>query len=280
MRFGVFMFPSCDAIDIAELASESEAAGFDTLLFPEHTHVPLVGGSDHPAGPMPDSYARLLDPLLSMTVAATATTTLRVGTGICLIPQRDPITFAKEIATLEHLSGGRVELGFGVGWNRKEASNHGIDPSKRWAIMREKLLAAKEIWTSEEAEFHGEHVDFDRLALYPKPVQQPHTPILIGGNSDRAMDAVLEYGDGWMPSLGLSEFNVRDRVEGLHRRAAEQGRGRLPVVLMRPVETPDALADYADAGVSEVVFGLPTSQRDKVLPELERLSALVSECTR
>jgi probable F420-dependent oxidoreductase len=274
--FSVFHFPTYDAIDISELALAVEDAGFASLLFAEHTHVPLVDSDSHPGGgPLPEFYAKLLDPVVAMTVAAMATTRLRVGTSICIVPLHNPIVLAKQLASIEHAGATRVVFGVGVGWNRKELRNYGIDPARRWELMRENVIAMREIWTQPAAEFHGDHVDFDLLRQEPKPLHRPHPPILIGGNGPRAMAAALDYGDGWIPSLALSDISLAKRVSELRARAAALGRPNPHIAVTSVTADPKSIKDVADAGVDEVVFRLPTEPRQNVLESIERLGRLV-----
>jgi probable F420-dependent oxidoreductase len=275
--FSVFHFPSYDAIDISELAVAVEDAGFTSLLFAEHTHVPLVDSDPHPGGgPIPESYAQLLDPVVAMTVAAVATSRLRVGTSICIVPPRDPIVLAKQLASIEHAAATRVTFGVGVGWNRKELRNHGIDPARRWELMRENVSAMQEIWTHPAAEFHGDHVDFDLLRQEPKPLSEPHPPILIGGNGQRAMAAALDYGDGWIPSFALSDVPLATRVSQLRERAAALGRPRPYVAVTSVPADPKSVTEVVAAGIDEVVFRLPTEPREAVRKAVGRLSQLAA----
>ncbi len=275
--FSVFHFPSYDAIDISELAVAVEDAGFTSLLFAEHTHVPLVDSDPHPGGgPIPESYAKLLDPVVAMTVAALATSRLRVGTSICIVPPRDPIVLAKQLASIEHAAATRVVFGGGVGWNRQELRNHGIDSAGRWERMRENVIAMREIWTHPAAEFHGDHVDFDRLRQEPKPLSEPHPPILIGGNGQRAMAAALDYGDGWIPSFALGDVPLATRVSQLRERAIALGRPRPYVAVTSVPADPKSITDIVAAGIDEVVFRLPTEPREVVLETVGRLSRLAA----
>jgi probable F420-dependent oxidoreductase len=275
--FSVFHFPSYDGIDIAELAVAVEDAGFASLMFAEHTHVPLVGSTPHPGGgPIPEFYAKLLDPVVAMTVAAAATSRLGVGTSICIIPPRDPIVLAKQLASVEHAAAARVVFGVGVGWNRKELRNHGIDPARRWELMRENVIAIRELWTQPAAEFHGDYVDFDLLRQEPKPLHKPHPPILIGGNGQRALAAVLDYGDGWIPSFALSDVPLTTRVSELRERAAALGRPDPHVAVTSVPGDPKSIEDCAAAGIDEIVFRLPTEPREVVLEAVGQLSQLVA----
>jgi len=210
MNFGVTIFPTRYSIGPAELARAVEERGFESLFVPEHTHIPTSRRSPWPGGPdLPDEYRETLDPFLALTAAAGVTERLLLGTGICLVVERDPITTAKEVATLDLLSGGRFLFGIGGGWNREEMEHHGTDPARRFAVMRERVLAMKEIWTHDVAEFHGEHVDLDPLWQWPKPVQQPHPPVLVAGNGPGTLARVLEYGDGSRSPAGAPSPSAR-----------------------------------------------------------------------
>src|SRR5215475_4427522 len=200
MHFGVTMFATDFAIRVDDLARECEARGFESLWFPEHTHIPTSRVSPWPGGPnLPKEYWHTVDLFVAMATAAAVTKTLKVASGICLLVERDPIVTAKEVASLDHLSGGRVIFGIGGGWNLEEMEHHGTNPKTRWRLLRERVLAMKELWTKDEAEFHGEFVHFERSWSYPKPVQKPHPPILMGGDGARTFDRVIEFCDGWLP---------------------------------------------------------------------------------
>ena len=227
MHIGVCIFATEYAIRIDELARETEQRGFESLWVPEHTHIPTSRRSPFAGGqPLPEEYKHTLDPFVALMAAAAATNELKLGTGICLVIERDPITTAKEVASLDQLSGGRFLFGVGAGWNREEMENHGTDPRRRFSLMRERIEAMKAIWTEDEAEYHGEHVDFDPIWSWPKPHQRPHPPVLVGGNGPKVLDRVLAFGDEWMPNR-LDGF--ANRVQELQRRAEEAGRDRIPV---------------------------------------------------
>ena len=213
MDFGVAMFPTHDAMDPAALARLVEERGHESLFFPEHTHIPAERQSPYPAGgELPRKYAHTYDLFVAMTAAAVSTTRLRVGSGICLLIERDPIVTAKEVASIDVLSGGRVEFGVGAGWNREEMENHGTDPRRRMAILRERVEAMKAIWTQDEASYRGDHVAFERIWSWPKPTQYPHPPVIVGGNGPTVGDRVLAFGDAWMPNYGPS--GLLDRARG------------------------------------------------------------------
>jgi probable F420-dependent oxidoreductase len=201
MEFGVAIFPTEDVPTPAELAQTADERGFESLLFPEHTHIPASRETPYPAGgELPQEYSRTYDPFVAVMAAAGASTRLRIGTGICLVIERDPIITAKEVASVDALSGGRFLFGVGAGWNREEMQNHGTEPSRRFAVMRERIEAMKAIWTQEEASYSGAHVSFDRIWSWPEPLQRPHPPVLVGGNGPRVLDRVLAFGDEWIPN--------------------------------------------------------------------------------
>src|SRR4051794_23800690 len=244
-------------------------------MWAEHTHIPasrqtLWGGREG-APPLPRKYAHTYDPFVASAYALAATSALRVGTGIALVAQRDPIVTAKEVASLDHLSGGRFDFGVGAGWNREEMANHGTDPRTRMRRMREHVLAMKAIWTQHEASFAGEFVTFERIWSDPKPLQKPHPPILVGGNGPTVLDRVLEYGDAWMPNHGSG---VLPRIGELRERAA--GRDVAGVVVGPPLETA-VLEGYEQAGVDRVLFWLPSARRSVVEAELDRVEAVMAE---
>ncbi len=268
MKFGVFMFPTGYAINPVELGKAVEDLGFESLFFPEHTHIPASRLSPFPGGgELPREYSNTLDPFVALGAVASATERLMLGTGICLVIERDPITLAKEVASLDFISNGRVLFGIGGGWNREEMENHGTDPKQRWKILRERIEAMKAIWTQDEAEYHGEFVNFDPIWQYPKPVQKPHPPILVGGDGENTLKRVVNYGDGWMPIGRRADF--KSRIDELNHMAADAGRGTIPVSIFGVPPKPEAIAQYAEMGVERVLFNLPPAPRDEVLPLLE-----------
>jgi probable F420-dependent oxidoreductase len=277
MLFGAAMFATDYAIRPDDLARELEQRGFESLWFPEHTHIPASRRTPYPAGgDLPKEYWHSHDPFVALTAAALATTKLRVATGICLIIERDPITTAKEIASLDMLSGGRFIFGIGGGWNAEEMENHGTEYKSRWRLLRERVLAMKEIWTRDEAEFHGEFVNFDRIWSYPKPVQKPHPPILMGGDGATTFDRVIEFCDGWMP-IGYRMPNVGEKIAALHQRAEAAGRDpkSISITIFYANPEPAAIEALESAGVERAIFMLPPAERDTVLPLLDKYAALI-----
>ncbi len=272
------MFPTHDAIDPATLAREVEERGFDSLWFPEHSHIPVRRESPYPGGgDLPRMYIHTYDPFVALTAAACATTTLKVATGVCLVIQRDPIHTAKEVASLDHLSGGRFLFGVGAGWNREEMADHGTDPKVRMRVLGEKVKAMKELWTAEEAEFHGDYVDFERSWAWPKPSQSPHPPVLVGGMGPTVEDRVLDFGDEWLPQdVGpddLDEF--ARRAETLQQRAGDAGRGRIPMSLFGAETSREAHEGYERVGLDRVIYPVDSADRDTVLKQLDDLAPLI-----
>ena len=277
MQFGVSIFNTDYSIRIDELARALEARGFESLWLPEHTHIPKSRRSPWPGGPnLPKEYWHTLDPFVSLATAAAATTRLKLATGICLVIERDPITLAKEVASLDLLSNGRFLFGIGGGWNAEEMENHGTDFKKRWRVLRERVLAMKEIWTKEAAEFHGEFVNFDPIWAHPKPVQKPHPPIILGVNTPKARQRVVEYCDGWLP-IAARAGDLVAGVADLRESAKRAGRdpNSLTVSVFAATPTEDALRGYQKAGVERVIFPLPSAGRDEIIPILDRLAKVV-----
>jgi probable F420-dependent oxidoreductase len=276
MNFGITIFPTDYAIPVTELARACEDLGFESLFFPEHTHIPASRRTPYPAGgELPKEYSHTLDPFVAMAAAAVVTTTLHVGTGICLVIERDPITTAKEVASVDHLSGGRVLFGVGGGWNLEEMENHGTDPRTRWKLMRENILAMKRIWTDDDASFDGELVRFDPIWSWPKPVQKPHPPVLIGGDGPHTLKRVVDYGDGWLPIGFRSPQSLRGRIDELQRMAKEAGRDAIPVTVFGAPIRKETIEGLAAAGASRIVFWAPPAPADEVLPRLKHAASVV-----
>lgn len=276
MKFGVLMFPADYAIDPVTLGQAAEDRGFESLFFPEHTHIPTNRESPYPGGgDLPMEYSHTLDPFVAFGAIAATTEKIKLATGIALIVERDPITLAKEVATLDQLSNGRVMLGVGGGWNREEMRNHGTDPATRWRLMRERIEAMQALWTQEEAEYHGELVDFGPTWQWPKPVQQPHPPILVGGNGANTLKRVVSYGDEWMPIVGRGD--PLSRIPELQELAAEAGREPIPVSVFGVPANAEAIDELAEAGVGRAILSLPPADEEQVITILDRYASFVEE---
>jgi probable F420-dependent oxidoreductase len=273
--FGATLFPTDETISPSELARTVEDLGFESLWFPEHTHIPASRGTPYPGGgQLPRYYSRTLDPFVALSAAAAVTHRLRLGTGVCLVVERDPIITAKEVASLDWLSGGRVEFGVGAGWNREEMANHGTDPATRFSLLSERIEAMRAIWTDDEASYHGRFVDFEGIWSWPKPVQSPHPPVHIGGAGPKVIDRVLAHGDGWMP-IAERVADLANRIAELRERAGAAGRGHVPVSVYGAKPRPDALASLSDAGVDRCVFRVPSAEPDVVRSTLRRYAGLI-----
>jgi probable F420-dependent oxidoreductase len=273
MKVGVTTFVTDEGIRPAPLAKALEERGFDSLLVHDHSHVPVTGETPFPGGgELPRMYYRTLDPFVALTAAATVTDRLLLGTGVALLVQRDVIHTAKQVASLDLVSGGRVIFGVGTGWGRAEMANHGTDPGTRGTLLNERLAAIKEIWTREQAEFHGEYVDFDPIFCWPKPVQRPHPPIYIGGDGPAALARVAAHGDGWMPHSMRNPARVRPQLGRLAEVA-----GDVPVIVAGASPIPELIAAYAEAGAGHLALALPTRPEAETLPTLDAFAALVSD---
>ena len=277
MNFGVAIFPTESVPPPSELAVMAEERGFECLLFPEHTHIPASRESPWPGGDeLPPWYSRTYDPFVALTAAAMATERLLIGTGICLVIERDPIVTAKEVASVDVLSGGRFLFGVGAGWNAEEMRNHGTEPSRRFSLMRERIEALKAIWTEDEASYSGRHVGFERIWSWPKPVQKPHPPVLVGGDGPTVLDRVLAYGDEWMPNR-VREEELTARIAELNARAAEVGRDAIPVTVVGAVSDPGRIERLAQAGVHRVVFWLPQDGLEAVEQGFDRYAGAMHQ---
>ncbi len=272
MHFGLTIFPTDYSISLPELAVEVEQRGFESLWVAEHSHIPTSRRSPWPGGAeLPKMYYDTLDPFIALAGAAAVTTTLKLATGICLVVQRDPIHTAKEVASLDQLSKGRFLFGVGGGWNAEEMEDHGTAFDGRFKLLRERIEAMKVMWTAKEAEYHGEHVDFDPLYMWPKPVQKPHPPIHVGGVFPGGARRAVRYGDGWIP-IGGREDDLEKSIPEFRSMAADAGRDpksmEVSIYGVAPVEK--VIARYRDAGADRVVFGLPPVARDEILPILDK----------
>ncbi len=276
MQVGVTMFPTDYAIQPHELAVEAENRGMDSLWVPEHSHIPTSRKSPWPGGPeLPKRYYDTYDPFVSLGAAAVVTKTIKLGTGICLVVQRDPIHTAKDVSTVDRLSNGRLLFGVGGGWNAEEMADHGTAFETRFKLMRERILAMKEIWARSKPKFSGELVKFDEMMQWPKPVQKPHPPIIVGGGFPHGARRAIAYGDGWMP-IGGRGGDPLDWLPRFRQMASEAGRdpATVPFVLFGLAMQESEVKRHRDAGVDHIVFMLPSEPRDKVLPLLDQAAAL------
>ena len=276
--FGVSMFPTDYAIQPGELANEAEQRGFESLWFPEHTHIPTSRKSPWPGGgDLPQEYWHTHDPFVALAAAASTTETLKLGTGILLVPEHDVFVSAKSAASLDMISGGRLILGIGAGWNAEELENHRWDFKDRWKITRETVLAWRELWTKEEPEFHGEFINFDPVWSYPKPVQENGPDILLGAQSKWAFDRVADYCDGWMPIAMRGD--MRADMEQL--KAAADRADRPFDTIQRSIfgvgPNPEQVTDLIEIGFQRIIFGLPPAPAETVLPLLDRYAELKAE---
>ena len=274
VAFGVMMFPTDKAIGPIELAKEAEARGFESLWFPEHSHIPTSRetpwGMREGAPPLPEEYWRTYDQFVALGAAAAVTSTIKLATGITLVAQRDPIWLAKEVASVDALSNGRFILGIGYGWNREELEHHGVEFSQRRDVVRERILAMKELWTKEEASFSGEHASFSSSCQWPKPTQSPHPPIILGGAAGpKTMAHIVEFCDGFMPISGRYDF----ATQATQLRQMCEDAGRDPATLeFGQFATPpkkEIVDGLIEGGCSRIVLGLPPAGRDVVLPMLD-----------
>jgi len=279
MKLGAFSFNTDYGIRADDLARALEERGFESLWVGEHTHIPTSRRSPYPGGgELPRPYYHMSDPFVSLMAAGAATKTLKLGTGICLVVERDPITLAKEVATLDMLTGGRFLFGIGAGWNAEEMENHGTPFKQRWRVLKERVEAMKTIWKHEEAEYHGEFVNFDPIVSYPKPVQKPHPPIIMGSATAKGRERVVQYCDGWIPIDVLLE-DLPPAIADLRRMAEAAGRDpdSIPVsVFAFEADDEELLLRYRDLGVERVVMAVPRNP-DLAIPFLDRFAKVIPE---
>jgi probable F420-dependent oxidoreductase len=277
MKLGVTMFATDYAIRPDELARECEARGFESIWFPEHTHIPASRKSPWPGGgELPKEYWHTHDLFVALMAAAAVTKTIKIGSGICLVIERDPILMAKEVASVDALSNGRLLFGIGGGWNAEEMEHHGTPFKKRWKVLRERIEAMKEIWTKEEAEYHGEFVNFDKIWSYPKPAQKPNPPILLGTMSAKGIDRVVRYCNGWIP-VGVTPKTLPAALQDLKLHAERAGRkaSEFPVSIFGAPGKEDTLNQFRDQGVDRAVLWLPSAGKEKILPMLDDYAKLL-----
>jgi len=273
MRTGVAIFATHDAMAPGDVARLVEERGHESLFFAEHTHIPASRETPFPIGDgsLARRYIHTLDQFVAVTAALLTTSRLRVGSGICLVIQRDPIITAKEVASVDHLSGGRFEFGVGAGWNREEMRNHGTDPRRRMAVLQERIEAMKAIWTQDEASYDGTHASFERIWSWPKPAQRPHPPILVGGVGPTVLDRVLAFGDAWLPNF--SGERVVERAQELWARADRP----VDVQVMGMPADPREIERFAQAGFGRAIHWLPSAGRGPVERALERWEQAIAE---
>ena len=273
MKIGAVMFFTADSMHPAALGRALEERGFESLWVPEHTHIPSAGNSRYPAtGGLVRAYYEIMDPFLALNTAAAVTSKLKVGTGIALVIQRDPIVTAKMVSSIDQLSNGRFLFGVGNGWNQPEIENHGTAFKTRHKLARERIEAMKAIWTNEEPEYQGEFVNFDKMKQWPKPRQVPHPPIIVGGGFPHAARRAFRYGDGWIPRDDWLEKDGMGVIDQFRQMATEAGRdpASLPISAFRVPDNIERLRLCEKIGIDRVVFSLPAEKEDKILPILDR----------
>ncbi len=279
MDFGAAMFFTDYSMAPDALARALEERGFESLWAPEHSHIPVSRASPFPSGgDLPRRYYDVMDPFVTLTAAAMATKSLKLATGVCLIPQRDPIQTAKLVASIDHICGGRFLFGVGGGWNAEEMADHGTAFKTRFKLMRERIEAMKEIWTKEKAEYHGELVDFPPLMTWPKPLQKPYPAVIVGGAFPQGARRALRYGEGWVPNAARPQYeDVAEFLPQFREMAAAAGRDpqSVPISIFGAKENRESLERYRDEGVARVIVILPSEKADQTLPILDRWAALI-----
>ena len=281
MKIGIFEFCIDRSVDPAIIAKRAEELGFASYWVPEHAIIPVKTSSPYPAsedGIIPDEYGRITDPFVSLARASAVTKTIELGTGICLIPERNPLELAKEVATLDHFSGGRFIFGIGAGWLREETEIMGGDFDHRWGQTKDAILAMKELWTQDEAEYHGKYYDFPAVRSFPKPARKPHPPVYMGGSSKYVFKRVVEWGDGWMPVLSPVK-DIQAGRQRLNEMAEQAGRDPKEISVLAfgwpgKFRTKEEIGELQSAGVDHVTIWLTQSEEGEaaVLAELESLA--------
>ena len=279
MKFGIFTFPTDYSVDVAVLAKRAEELGFDSFWAPEHPIIPVHTTIPFPSsadGVIPKYYAEIVDPFVALARASGATSTIKLGTGVCLLPQRNPLLLAKEVATLDHYSGGRFIFGIGTGWLKEESELMGGDFPHRWTQARESIEAMKELWTKDESEYHGKYYDFPPVKCFPKPAQKPHPPIFMGGSAKNVLQRTVAHGDGWMPNPRPPE-DIRRGREVLDELATKAGRDprSIEVMIYYTAADLDELRAYEEAGADSAVFCVPSVPEAQALAEVERIARVV-----
>jgi probable F420-dependent oxidoreductase len=279
VKTGIFIFPTAQSIAVATLAKHAEAAGFESIWIPEHPILPVNPKTPFPGSPdgvIPEVYAHLVDPFIGLATAASVTSTIKLGTGICLIPERHPLITAKAVATLDHYSRGRFLLGIGAGWLREETEIFGANFERRWSWTRECMLAMKELWTKDEAEFHGEFIHFPPVQSSPKPFQKPHPPIILGGHAKNVLRRVVEYGNGWMPNR-IPPDQVKAARDELNKLAAQAGRDpkSIEISVFGLPNDADLVQQFVEAGADRVVIRLNSAPERETLAELAQVASRI-----
>jgi len=281
MQFGAAMFFTDYSMGAIDLARALEQRGFESMWAPEHSHIPLSRRTPFPSGgELPKQYYDVMDPFVSLSAAAAVTSTLRLGTGVCLVAQRDPIQTAKLVASLDQVSGGRFLFGIGGGWNAEEMADHGTEFKTRFKLMRERIEAMKAMWTETKPEYHGEMVDFPPMMTWPKPVQKPHPPVIVGGMFPHAARRAIRYGAGWIPHLRRPQYeDVTDFFPQFRQMTAEAGRdlAELPLTVWGAPADLDRLKRYQDQGVARGVIQLAAEPAEAILPILDRWAELIRQ---
>ena len=281
LNFGASMFFTDYSMAPGELGKALEERGFESVWAPEHSHIPLSRKTPFPAGgDLPKKYYDAMDPFVTLTMAAAATKKLKVGTGVCLVAQRDPIQTAKLVASIDNVSGGRFLFGIGNGWNRDEMENHGTDFTQRHKLARERVEAMKAIWTQSKPEYHGEFVNFDPMMTWPKPVQKPHPPVIVGGAFPYSARRAIRYGDGWIPQASRGAYaEIADMIPEFRKMATEAGRdaSKIEITVWFPKKDADLMKRYQDLGVSRVVFNLESEKADTMLPVIDSWATLMRQ---
>jgi probable F420-dependent oxidoreductase len=281
MDFGASMFFTDYSMAPGELGQALESRGFESVWAPEHSHIPLTRKTPFPAGgDLPRRYYGAMDPFVTLTAAAMATKRLKIGTGICLVAQRDPIQTAKLVASIDTISGGRFLFGVGNGWNQDEMENHGTVYATRHKLARENIEAMKAIWTQSKAEYHGEFVNFDPMMAWPKPVQKPHPPVIVGGAFPFSARRAIRYGDGWIPQASRGGYGeIAELIPRFREMATEAGRdpSKIEITVWFPKRDLDLMKRYQDLGVARVVFNLESEKADKILPVIDSWADLMAK---
>ena len=281
LKSGVSMFFTDYSMAPAELGQALEARGFESVWAPEHSHIPLSRKSPFPGGgDLPKKYYDTMDPFVTLTAAAMATKSLMVGTGVCLVAQRDPIQTAKLVASIDQVSGGRFLFGIGNGWNQDELEDHGVAFADRHKVARERVEAMKQIWTQPKAEYHGEFVNFDPMMTWPKPLRKPHPPVIVGGAFPYSARRAIRYGDGWIPQAARGGYKeIADLIPEFRKMATEAGRKPedIAITVWFPRREPDLMKRYADLGVERVVFNVESEKADKAIPVIDEIAEFMQK---